>query len=88
MNEVVLLTSKQAAARLSLSRSSFYKLLADETLPPPIKLGANARWRVSDLDAAVDALAAKRYEPTVAKAAPVRAPVPAPRVRVRTRCAA
>lgn len=84
-DDTILLTNAQAAARLGLSRASFYRLVADETLPPPIKLGASARWRVADLDGAVDALAAKRFDPPAAKAASVQ---PAPRVRVRTRCAA
>jgi len=47
------LDAKSAASYLSLAVSSFYCLVANGTLPRPTKLGARSRWRLADLDDAL-----------------------------------
>jgi predicted DNA-binding transcriptional regulator AlpA len=50
--------AEQAAAYLSISTSLFYELVADETMPPPVKMKNRqvALWDRLELDAAFDNL--------------------------------
>lgn len=52
-DNVQFLSALDCAARLSVSRTTFYKLVAEGVLPPPYKLGRSARWNVEDVDRAV-----------------------------------
>lgn len=61
-----LLRAEQCADILSVSRATFFNYVNRDILPPPIKIGCLSRWRRSDLDDAVNELAAKRYESTFA----------------------
>lgn len=59
-DEPTLLPSDHAgAALLRLSRSTFWRRVADGTLPQPVRLGGVTRWRRPDLLAAVDRAATR-----------------------------
>lgn len=45
----LLVPAKEAAAMLSLGRSTFWQAVKNGHLPQPIKIGGSTRWRVSDL---------------------------------------
>jgi excisionase family DNA binding protein len=47
--ERTLLTDRDVAARLNVSRSFVHKLNASGRLPQPVKLGRARRWRLEDL---------------------------------------
>ena len=48
--------AERAAAYLSISTSLFYKMVEDERMPPPVKVGAASIWDRVELDAAFDNL--------------------------------
>lgn len=54
------LTLAQVMGRLQLAKSSVYRRIKDGTLPPPIKVGSLQRFKESELDAAMEALAKRR----------------------------
>ena len=54
------LTLTQVMERLQLAKSSVYRRIQDGTLPRPIKVGSLQRFKESEIEAAMDALAAKR----------------------------
>jgi excisionase family DNA binding protein len=63
-----LLTSREVAKRLSISVRTLWRLLARGSLPPPIRYNRKlVRWRTSDIERYVAALA-------TAAAAPVMPP--------------
>ncbi|TIS63932.1 MAG: DNA-binding protein, partial [Mesorhizobium sp.] len=39
-----LLTAKESAAFLQVSIPTFWRRVADRTVPPPVKIGALSRW--------------------------------------------
>lgn len=45
----ILITATEAAALLSMGRSTFWREVSAGTLPQPVKLGGLTRWRVADL---------------------------------------
>lgn len=45
----LLVPAKEAAAMLSLGRSTFWQAVKDGRLPKPVKIGGATRWRVADL---------------------------------------
>jgi predicted DNA-binding transcriptional regulator AlpA len=53
-----LVSDKQAAALLDVSRSTFRRHVAAGLLPPPVRLGGATRWRWADIEAAIAALEA------------------------------
>lgn len=55
-----LLTAPQSAHWLGLSVTSFYRRVADGTIPAPIKLGGMSRWPQSEILAVIDRLKAAR----------------------------
>jgi excisionase family DNA binding protein len=48
--------AEQAAEYLSMSRSSFLKLVDEGKMPKPIKIGAMSTWDRYDIDAALEDL--------------------------------
>lgn len=54
-----LFTVRESATALRISVATFYRRVADGTLPKPIRIGSMVRWSKSDLEAAVRA--AKTY---------------------------
>lgn len=55
-----LLRDTDAAALLSCSRSTFWRRVADGTIPRPIRLGGISRWRAADIERAVAEAEEKR----------------------------
>lgn len=55
-----LLSENTSAALLGISRATFWRRVADGTLPKPIKIGHATRWLHSEIEAVVDAAVAKR----------------------------
>ena len=54
------MSDQSSAAWLGLSRATFWRRVADGTLPRPIRLGGRTLWRRSELRAVIDNLAATR----------------------------
>lgn len=49
--EKVLITASEAAAMLSMGRSTFFRKVTQGDLPQPVKFGGVTRWRVDDIRA-------------------------------------
>ena len=47
--EKILVPAAEAAALLSMGKSTFWREVAKGVIPEPIKIGGLTRWRVSDL---------------------------------------
>lgn len=50
-----LLTVKEVAAMLGLGVSSVWRNVARGNLPKPIKVGSATRWRLRDIEKAIEA---------------------------------
>jgi predicted DNA-binding transcriptional regulator AlpA len=61
-NEKILIPAAEAAALLSMGKSTFWREVTRGTLPAPVKVGGMTRWRVSDLYRFVEALASTTVE--------------------------
>jgi excisionase family DNA binding protein len=59
-NKNQLLTVREVCQLLRISRGGLYGLVRQGIVPRPIKLGRVLRWRTSDIEKALDALAAKQ----------------------------
>ncbi len=55
-----LLTDREVAERLGVSKATIWRHAAKGLLPKPVKLGHATRWPESDVTAAVDRLKAQR----------------------------
>lgn len=55
-----LLNVREAAALLTISVPSFWRRVADGTIPKPLKLGNAYRWPLSELLAVIEAAKAQR----------------------------
>ena len=53
-----LLTATEVHTRLACSRTQLHYLTRDGKFPQPVKIGRSIRWRESDVDAWIAALAA------------------------------
>lgn len=49
--EKILVNANDAAAMLSIGRSTFFRKVSEGSLPEPVSIGGAKRWRVSDLHA-------------------------------------
>ena len=56
------LTLSQVMVRLQLAKSSVYRRIKDGTLPQPIKVGNLQRFKESEIEAAMEALAVQRKQ--------------------------
>lgn len=56
----LLLTAREGAAVLQISVPTFWRRVADGTIPKPIKLGGLSRWPHSEVIEVIDAAKAKR----------------------------
>ncbi|BEP50553.1 hypothetical protein GmRootV116_42490 [Variovorax sp. V116] len=54
MSEKLLVPAAEAAAMLSMGRSTFWNKVKLEELPQPVKIAGLTRWRVSDLRRCVE----------------------------------
>lgn len=52
--EKILVADKEAAALLSIGRSTFWREVAAGNLPQPVKIGGVTRWRLADLRRCVE----------------------------------
>lgn len=52
--EKLLIPDKEAAAMLSIGRSTFWREVAAGRLPQPVKIGGVTRWRLADLRRCVE----------------------------------
>ena len=58
------LSRSEAAMYIGISASKFDELVADRTMPRPVKIGARKVWDIRDLDLAFDALPREDAPPT------------------------
>lgn len=56
-----LLNVRESAALAGVSVPTFWRRVADNTFPPPVKLGSLSRWPRSEIIAAIDEAKAARY---------------------------
>lgn len=54
------LTIREVMALLKIGKSSVYRRIQDGTLPKPITLGHIQRFKMTEIDAAIDALSEQR----------------------------
>jgi predicted DNA-binding transcriptional regulator AlpA len=55
-----LVCCKEGAAMIGGSVSTWWRRVADGTLPPPIRIGGMSRWRRSEIEAVINKAAAQR----------------------------
>ncbi len=55
-----LLTAKECAAALGVSLPTFYRRIADGSIPKPMKIGALSKWAKSDITAVIERAKAAR----------------------------
>ncbi|MDF0602686.1 DNA-binding protein [Psychromarinibacter sp. C21-152] len=55
-----LIRDAQGAAMLGCSKATFWRRVADGTIPKPVKIGGMSRWRVSWIEAVISAAEAAR----------------------------
>jgi predicted DNA-binding transcriptional regulator AlpA len=56
----LLYSDRDAAALLGCGRSTLWRWSAEGVIPRPLKIGGMSRWRLSDLQAVIDAAVANR----------------------------
>lgn len=57
-----LLTIRESAQILNISVPTFWRRVADGTVPKPLKLGGLSRWPRSEIFAVIDAAKAQRFK--------------------------
>lgn len=55
-----LLTANEVVAFLRISRPTFYRRIADGTIPQPVKIGALSRWPRSEIVRSIEKAKAAR----------------------------
>ncbi len=55
-----LLTARESAAYLQISIPTFWRRVADGTVPRPVKIGALSRWPRSEIVAVIETAKAER----------------------------
>lgn len=58
----VLISAKRAAALLNISIPTFWRRVADGTVPKPIKIGSLSKWTEAEIIAVIDAAKSRRSE--------------------------
>ncbi|MCR8724552.1 helix-turn-helix transcriptional regulator [Frigidibacter sp. ROC022] len=58
----LLLKVREAAGLLSISVPTFWRRVADGTIPKPIKLGGLSRWTKSEILAVIETAKKNRYD--------------------------
>ena len=56
-----LVRNDEAAQMLGVSTTTLWRYCRDGVVPKPVKLGGSTRWRVDELEAAIERLSAERY---------------------------
>ncbi|VDS07167.1 Helix-turn-helix domain protein [Paracoccus haematequi] len=57
-----LLKDKEAAPLLGISVPTFWRRVADGTIPKPVKLGSTSRWPQSEILEVIERAKAARFE--------------------------
>jgi predicted DNA-binding transcriptional regulator AlpA len=57
------LSREEAAMYIGISPSKFDELVADGSMPPPVRIGSRKIWDIRQLDLAFDALAMENAAP-------------------------
>lgn len=60
MTQQLLLSDREAARRLGVSRSTWWRRVRDRTMPQPVRIGGATRWRADEIEAAIEELTAER----------------------------
>jgi predicted DNA-binding transcriptional regulator AlpA len=55
-----LVRDTEAAAIIGVSKATWWRRVADGTMPQPIRIGSVTRWKVSEIVTAIEKLAKKR----------------------------
>lgn len=55
-----LIRDREGAAMMGCSTATFWRRVADGTIPRPIKIGGTSRWRLSDIEAVIAKAEANR----------------------------
>lgn len=55
-----LLTARESAAYLQISIPTFWRRVADGTVPKPVKIGSLSRWPRSEIEAVITTAKAQR----------------------------
>ena len=55
-----LVNDAEAAATIGVSKATWWRRVADGTMPQPIRIGSLTRWKVSEIATAIEKLAKKR----------------------------
>lgn len=55
-----LVNDAEAAATIGVSKATWWRRVADGTMPQPIRIGSVTRWKVSEILAAIEKLAKER----------------------------
>jgi len=58
-----LLTVRESAEILQISVPTFWRRVADGTVPQPLKIGALSRWPKSEIIAVIEKAKAQRHAP-------------------------
>lgn len=56
-----LIRDSEGAAIMSCSKATWWRRVADGTIPPAIKIGGMSRWRLSDIEAVIAKAEAERH---------------------------
>jgi predicted DNA-binding transcriptional regulator AlpA len=55
-----LVTDFQASRKLGCSKATFWRRVADGTIPKPVKIGGMSRWPLSEIVAVIEAAKSRR----------------------------
>ncbi|WP_372921731.1 helix-turn-helix transcriptional regulator [Roseovarius sp.] len=55
-----LVKDTEAAATIGVSKATWWRRVADGTMPQPIRIGSITRWKLSEIAAAIEKLAKER----------------------------
>lgn len=55
-----LIRDTEAAALLGCSKATFWRRVADKTIPQPVKIGGTSRWPLSEIIGVIETAKAKR----------------------------
>lgn len=58
-----LLTAREGAKILQVSIPTFWRRVADGTVPPPVKIGALSRWPASEITQVIQVAKDRRRRP-------------------------
>lgn len=60
LSSVYLVKDTEAASIIGVSKATWWRRVADGTMPQPIRFGSITRWKLSEITAAIEKLATDR----------------------------